>query len=61
MAAVVKQARTTRHPCLVACDANKDPEDFRRGLRNKDKCMFIEALEEGISPCPFTCPKGELI
>ena len=28
--AVVKQARTTRHPWLVACDANMDSKKFRR-------------------------------
>ena len=32
MEAVVKQARTTRHPWLVASDANLDAGDFRRGL-----------------------------
>ena len=26
------EARTTRHPWLVACDDNMDPKDFRRGL-----------------------------
>ena len=28
MEAVVKQARTTRHPWLVACDTNIDPDSF---------------------------------
>ena len=32
MAVVVWQARTTKHPWLVACDATTDPEDFQRGL-----------------------------
>ena len=30
--AVLKQARTTRHPWLIACDANMDPEDFEQSL-----------------------------
>ena len=32
MEAVVKQARTTRHPWLVACDGNMNPEDFKKSL-----------------------------
>ena len=31
--AAVKQARTTRHPWLVACDGNMNPEDFKKSLR----------------------------
>ena len=37
MEAVVKQARTTRHPWLVASDANLDAGDFRRGLWFKEE------------------------
>ena len=33
MEAVVKQARTTSHPWLVACDANVDGGGFKRGSR----------------------------
>ena len=32
MEAVVKQARTTRHAWLIACDANMCPEDFEKSL-----------------------------
>ena len=28
--AVLKQARTTRHPWFIACDANTCPEDFEK-------------------------------
>ena len=28
--AVLKQARTTRHPWLIACDANMCPGDFEK-------------------------------
>ena len=28
--ALVKQARTARHPWLIACDANMNPEDCRK-------------------------------
>ena len=29
---VVKQAKSTRHPWLIACDANMCPEDFEKSL-----------------------------
>ena len=39
--AVVKQASTTRHPWLVACDANMCPEDFEKSLwfQRENGCM----------------------
>ena len=43
METVVKQARTTRHPSLVACGANMNPRDFTKGAWFKDRSMFIEA------------------
>ena len=49
MEAVVKQARTTRHPWLVACHANMNPEDFRKSLWYKSRHMFIATSGEGIS------------
>ena len=30
--AVMKRARTTGYPCLIACDANMCPEDFEKSL-----------------------------
>ena len=39
--AVLKQARTTRHPWLIACDANMCPEDFEKSLwfqKGADAC-----------------------
>ena len=30
--AVLKRARTTKHPWLIACDANMSPEDFEKSL-----------------------------
>ena len=30
--AVLKRARTTRHPWLTACDANMCPEDFEKSF-----------------------------
>ena len=46
MAAVVKQAKTTRHPWLVACDAIMDPEIFTKSVWYEDRCMFFEAQEK---------------
>ena len=31
-ARTMKQARTTKHHWLVACDATMNPQDFRKGL-----------------------------
>ena len=30
--ALLKRARTTKHPWLIACDANMSPEDFEESL-----------------------------
>ena len=49
--AVVKQVRTTRHPWLIACDANMCPEDFKKDLWFKNRHLFIEASGGGISAC----------
>ena len=40
--AVLKQARTTGHPWLVACDANMCPEDFEKSLwfQRERRCMW---------------------
>ena len=59
--AIVKQARTTRHPWLVACDSNMKPEDVKKSLWFKEKVHVHGAPEEGIFTCRSTCPKGELI
>ena len=61
MEAVVKQVITTRHPWLIACDANTCPEDFRKSLCFKSRHMFIEAPGEGVSTCKFNVPNGEFI
>ena len=61
MEAVVKQARTTRYPWLIACDANMNPEDFKESLWYKGKHMFIVARGERTSTCRPKGPSGELI
>ena len=42
MKAVVK-AKTTRHPWLVACDANIDLKDCQKMLEIEETCMLVEA------------------
>ena len=61
MAVVVWQARTTKHPWLVACDATTDPEDFQRGLWFKEKCMFMEPREARVTNCHATGSNGEFL
>ena len=41
--AVVRQAEVTRHPWLVACDANMCPEDFENRLWFQSRHMCMEA------------------
>ena len=54
--AVVDQANTTRHPWLVACDANPYPEDFEKSLWFQRNLMHVEA-----STCTTKRPQGEWI
>ena len=61
MEAVVKQARTTSHLWLVACDANMDSSEFRRGMWFKEECRKNSGAEVGVSTCRSTRQKGELI
>ena len=61
MEAVVKQARTTRHRWLVACDANMDPDDFKESLWCKEKNKFNEGPVAGIPRADLQALKGELI
>ena len=58
--AVVKRARATRHPWLIACDANMSPEDFEKSMWFSSRQMFVEAPKE-VSTCRSEAPKGELI
>ena len=39
--AVVKQARATRHPWLIACDANMSPKDVEKVCGSKaGRCLW---------------------
>ena len=57
---VLKQARTTRHPWLIACDANMCPKDFEKSLRFQREQMHVVAPKEA-STCRSKGPKGEWI
>ena len=43
MEETVKQARTTRHPWLMACDANMDRQNVRKSAWFKEQCTIFEA------------------
>ena len=57
--AVVKQTRATRHPWLMACDANMSPEDFENSLCFRSVKMCVVAPET--STCRSKSPSGESI
>ena len=61
MVVVVKQARTTKHLWLVACDATMDPTDIERGLWLKEKFMFMEPPEAIVTICRATGSNGEFL
>ena len=58
--AALKQARTTRHPWLIASDANMCPEDFEKSLWFQSDRMHVVAPKEA-STCRSKGPKGEWI
>ena len=60
LGAVLEQAKTTRHPWLIACDANMCPEDFEKSLWFQREQMHVVAPKEA-STCRSKSPKGEWI
>ena len=58
--AVLKHARTTRHPWLTACDANMCPEDFEKSLWFQEEQMHVVAPKEAAT-CRSAGPTGEWI
>ena len=54
--AVLKQTGTTRHPWLIACDANMCPEDFEKSLWFQRELMHVVAPKEA-STCRSKGPK----
>ena len=43
----MKRVSTTRHPRLIACDANMCPKDFEKRLWLRSRHMFIKGTGEG--------------
>ena len=58
--AVLKQAKVARHPWLVACDANMDPEDFEISFWFQRNQMHVVARRDA-STCRSKGSKGEWI
>ena len=58
MEAVLRRTRTTKHPWLIARDANMTPEDFERILWFRNDRMHVIA-PEGVSTCRSRSAKGE--
>ena len=58
--AVLKRTRATKHPWLIACDADMSPEDFERSLWFRKDQMHVIA-PEGVSTCRSKNVKGEWI
>ena len=54
--AVLKRARTTRHPWLIACDANMCPEDVEKSLWFQREMMHVVG-PKGASTCRSKGPK----
>ena len=49
---------TTKHPWLIACDANMSPEDFEKSLWFRKEQMYVMA-PEGVSTRRSRSAKGE--
>ena len=59
--AVVKQVKATRHPWLIACDANTSPEYFGKSFSFQSGQMFKEAPKKKVATCRSRGPQGEWI
>ena len=58
--AVLKKTRTTKHPWLLAWDANMGREDFEKSLWFRKDRMHVTA-PEGVSTCRSKNAKGEWV
>ena len=57
---MVREANVTRHPWLVACDANMCPEDFEKSPWFQKELMHVVAPKEA-STCRSMDSKGEWV
>ena len=55
---ILRRTRTTKHPWLIACDANMSPEDFEKSLWFRKDQMHVIA-PEGVSTCRSKSAEGE--
>ena len=60
LAAVLKRARTTKHPWLIACGANISPEDSEKRQWFRNDRMHVIA-PEGVSTCRSKNAKREWV
>ena len=58
--AVLKRARTTKHPRLMASDADVSPEDFEKSFWFRKDQMHVIA-PEGVSTCRPKNAEGEWV
>ena len=50
LGAVLRRTRTTKHPWLIACDANMSPEDFEKSVWFRRDLIHVIA-PAGVSTC----------
>ena len=55
--AVLKRTRATKHPWLIACDANMSPVDFEKSIWFRTDQTHVIA-PEGVSTCRSKNAKG---
>ena len=58
--AFLQRTQTTKHPWLIACDADMSPEDFEKSLWFRKDQMHVIA-PAGVSTCRSKNAKGELV
>ena len=58
--AVLKRARATKHPWLVACDADMSPVGFEKSLWFRKDRMHV-TVPDGVSTCRSKSAKGEWV
>ena len=57
---ILKRTRITKHPWLIACDANMSPEDLEKSLWFRKNQIHVIA-PEGVSTCRSKNVKGEWV
>ena len=47
--AVLKRAKATQHPCLIACDANMSPENFEKSLLVSERPNACDSTRRSVN------------